>query len=407
MKKIFTFLLAFYLLTSLSAQQSDLSAEAWQADIQYLTEQVIKIHPNVFHQVNAADFNAQAEALRKEVGNKDGNEIAAELMKLLTRIGDGNTRIDLKSLNWQKYPIRVQYFEDQLRVVATDSIYQRWLGLKVLKMGQYTLPELQEKLLPLVPVNESSTHAKYLIQQYLCYPDLLIPLGIAGKRYAVIMFEDEDDGRTKAPLLAKEEPKHWYKVQEDTPAHLVPPYDAIHPDLWLTHLADDQVNFLYAKDYPSDKAAWKKLVKQLKKKFKQNPSSKVLIDLRENESGNFSAGKQLIKLVSKSSGIKRGGQIYVAIGRQTYAAATLDALQWREKYGAILVGETTGANPNGYRENTPVTLPNSGIQVFVPTKEYQTLDNHVGGLKPDQNILMDWEGYKKGIDVVLEWVLKQ
>lgn len=403
MKKIVALLLSLSLFHCLSAQAPDLDAEAWRADIQFLTEKLTTLHPNPFHRLEVGEFQKAAEAMLEQAGQRSRNENTVAIMQLLARLGDGNVQIDGQTQELQKYPILFKQFKDQVRVIATDSTYRRWLGLNVLRIDRYGLPEIQEKLLTFVPADESRTHAQYLMEKYIRYPEILSAVNAVTPRFSVIMFEDDEGIRIKTPLISqKEEPARWFRVQEDTPVHLVPPYDAIHPGLWITHLTDDQMNFLYAKAYPSDKKIRKAIFKQLKKKFKDNPSSKVLIDLRENDSDQFGVGKKLIKLAARDA-----EKIYVAIGRQTYAPATLDALQWREKHGAVLVGEMTGANPNGYRENTVVTLPNSGIRISIPTKEYRVLENHVGGLAPDQEIPTDWESYRKGIDPVLEWVLRQ
>lgn len=401
MKKIIALLLSLSLFNGLSAQAPDLTAEAWRADIQFLTEQLTKTHPNAFHRMKLEAFQREAEAMLEPAGRRSRNENAIAIMQLLAHLGDGNTQIDRQTLKLQKYPMLFKQFEDQVRVIATDSIYRRWLGLNVLRIDRYGLPDIQEKLLTFAPADESRTHAQYLMENYLRYPEVLAAVDVIEPRFSVIMLEDEDGIRIKTPLIPQlEEPKKWFHVQEDTPVHLVPPYDAVHPGLWMTHLTDDRMNFLYAKAYPADKKSRKAVLKQLKKKFKENPSSKVLVDLRENDSDQFGVGKKLIRLAARDA-----DQIYVAVSRKTYAAATLDALQWRQKYGAVLVGEMTGANPNGYRESKAIVLPNSGIRVLIPTKEYQVLENHVGGLAPDQEIPMDWESYRKGIDPVLEWAL--
>lgn len=401
MKKIIALLLSLSLFKGLSAQAPDLTAEAWRADIQFLTEQLTKTHPNAFHRMKMEAFQEATEAMLEPAGRRSRNENIVAIMKLLAQLGDGNTRVDRQTLQLQKYPILFRQFQDQMRVVATDSTYRRWLGLNVLRIDRYSIPEIQEQLLAFVPADESQTHAQYLMENYMRYPEILSAADIIAPNFSVIMFEDEKNMRIKTPLISQQEDtKTWFRVQEDTPVHLLPPYDAIHPGLWMTHLTDDQMNFLYAKAYPSDKKVRKSVLNQLKKKFKDNPSSKVLIDLRENDSDQFGVGKKLIRLAARDA-----EQIYVAIGRQTYAAATIDALQWRRKYGAVLVGEMTGANPNGYRQSKAVVLPNSGIRVLIPTKEYRVLEDHAGGLAPDQEIPMDWESYRKGIDPVLEWVL--
>lgn len=52
-------------------------------------------------------------------------------------------------------------------------------------------------------------------------------------------------------------------------------------------------------------------------------------------------------------------------------AAMTNAVDFRREFGAILVGEPTGARPNQYQESGNFTLPNSGLRITVSTRYYQ------------------------------------
>lgn len=400
MNRVLAIVLFFCWLSRGQAQTLDITKDAWKADIQYLKEQLPQTHIDAFHRITAETFSNRATQLFKRVDDLDGDEIVVELMQFLAQIGDGNTRLVWEELRFKNFPMRFRYFGDTLRVVAADSLNQRWLGLQVLKINQFTMPEVQEKLLTLIPADESSNYAYYLMGEYLSRPEILYACGLLQQRKNVVMmYEDKKGNRFKAPLFAQEDqPQHWFQAQEEAPAHFTPPYDALYSGFWINTLAEQNTAYVFAGDYPSDKKIWKSTLKQLKTKLKQNPSTKALIDLRQNAGDNYKAGKQMIKIVAKSA----EDGLYIALGRQTYAAAVADAWQWKQKYDAVLLGEESGANLNGYRLNKMIRLPNSGIRISVPTKQIQLIEGHTGGLAPDHQTPSDWERYHKGIDPALE-----
>lgn len=56
------------------------------------------------------------------------------------------------------------------------------------------------------------------------------------------------------------------------------------------------------------------------------------------------------------------------IGRNTLSAAMTNAADFLKETNAILVGEPTGARPNGWQEKGQFTLPNSHLVVSVSTR---------------------------------------
>ena len=93
------------------------------------------------------------------------------------------------------------------------------------------------------------------------------------------------------------------------------------------------------------------------------------------------------------------------VGRQTFSAAMVNAIDFRQDTNAILVGEPIGERPNSYSENDEITLPRSRLVVSYSTRYYQFLDQDVPAVEPDQRVDPSWEAYKAGRDPVMDWVL--
>jgi hypothetical protein len=84
-----------------------------------------------------------------------------------------------------------------------------------------------------------------------------------------------------------------------------------------------------------------------------------------------------------------------------------NAADFRNDTNAILVGEPTGARPNGYQEGRDFTLPNSRLPVNYSIEFYKFQEQDTPGIIPDKHIAPDWPSYKRGRDPVMEWILKQ
>ena len=130
--------------------------------------------------------------------------------------------------------------------------------------------------------------------------------------------------------------------------------------------------------------------------------------MRQNGGGDFTRGRDyIISEFRKRPALTRRGTLYVIIGRWTFSAGMSNAADFRNDLHAILVGEPTGARPNGYQENRAFSLPNSHLDVSYSTRLYKFQEQDTPGIMPDQRIDPDWLSYRQGRDPVLAWILKQ
>jgi hypothetical protein len=84
-----------------------------------------------------------------------------------------------------------------------------------------------------------------------------------------------------------------------------------------------------------------------------------------------------------------------------------NATDFRRETDAILVGEPTGARPNGYQELDGFTLPQSGVVAHCSILRYRFQDRDTPAVMPDVRIDPDWNAFREGRDPVMEWILEQ
>jgi hypothetical protein len=173
---------------------------------------------------------------------------------------------------------------------------------------------------------------------------------------------------------------------------------------WFTHLPDSNTAYANFKRYPS--------LKQNAQAFfamvDRTRPSRVVIDLRQNGGGDFFEGREhLIDPIKKRPAINQKGRLYVAVGRATFSAAMVNAVDFRKQTNAILVGEPIGERPNSYSENDEMTLPHSRLVVSYSTRYYQFVDEDVPAVMPDQRIDPSWADFRAGRDAVMNWILSR
>ena len=137
------------------------------------------------------------------------------------------------------------------------------------------------------------------------------------------------------------------------------------------------------------------------------PADRLIIDMRWNEGGNFAHGREYLiyKLIFMPA-LNRAGHLFVITGRGTFSAGMTNVTDLRRETEATLIGEPTGARPNGYQENHLFTLPFSKLRASCSKLRYRFQpESDADTVLPDQRIDPDWRLFSAGKDAALEWIL--
>ena len=173
---------------------------------------------------------------------------------------------------------------------------------------------------------------------------------------------------------------------------------------WFTHLPDSQTTYVSFRRYTSLGDHAKALFTFITK----NPTTRLIIDMRQNSGGDFFEGrKHLVEPLKRHATLNQKGRLFVIVGRQTFSAAMVNAIDFRKETNAILVGEPIGERPNSYSENDEMTLPNSRIVVSYSTRYYKFVDEDVPAVAPDEHVAPSWPAFQAGRDEVMDWILSQ
>jgi Peptidase family S41 len=383
----------------------NLSKTAWREDLQFLASELPRRHANAFHFVTREQFARAVRELNARIPQLQNSDIVMGLSRIVAMIGDGHTHLGWGRI-YRGVPLRMFWFGNQLRVTGASAKYRKVIGTRVVEIGGVSLAEAYARELPYISQDESEGFLRSAHADLSTYPAHLHALGLAPDiTHAQYTFLSDRGERFKlsVPIINPGEQVAWIDAERRMPLYK----QREKGPLWFTYLAREQTLYFNFKAYPRRKD-FIKFSRELFDFIDHHAIQRVVVDLRQNGGGDFTRGRDyIISEFKKRPGLTRTGRLYVIIGRWTYSAGMANAADFRNDLHAILVGEPTGARPNGYQENRAFSLPNSHLDVSYSTQLYKFQEQDTPGIMPDKRIDPDWLSYRQGRDPALAWILKQ
>jgi len=300
------------------------------------------------------------------------------------------------------FPLDVNWFGNDLRVTRAAPEYSRALGTRVIKIEDKLLTQVKTTLNQLIPQGETEGYALNASAFFILSAEALNALGIT-KSLATTRWTLADD-KGKQITLAITSVAQRYRDIKMLPAVTNQPLYLQRPEeeFWYTYLSDAQTVFLNFKAYPQN---FKEAVQGLMDFIDRHRTKRLVVDMRQNGGGDFTKVRAfLIPALKQRPALNKRGNLFVVTGRETFSAAMTNVVDFRKETKAILVGEPTGARPNGYQEKRELILPNSGLRVSYSAEYYQFQEKDTPAVMPDKKINLKWAAYKAGRDPIMEWI---
>ncbi len=173
--------------------QSVASLEEWKEDLDYLAEKLQERHANLFHTRNLNDFSQGINELKELAGTISENELLIRISEFIAKIGDAHTYLDFRNQkNWvyKRLPFELEFFEDGLFIVASDSAHQDLIGNRITSINDHPIDSVIAKVRD-VGYNENEFTQLISVVRFMIYPAVL-------KRYGFIDAVDYVDLRFKS-----------------------------------------------------------------------------------------------------------------------------------------------------------------------------------------------------------------
>lgn len=394
------------------------SAAAWEEDLQYLATRMEVVHPNLYWRVPEHEFQAAVENLRERIPGLTDQQIIVELARIAALV-DGHTHLPLfqSAVDFRLYPLRLYQFSDGIFVVEADEELASLVGARLVAIGSTPIEEAYTEVADIVQHDNDMT-VQLLTPVYLTIPEVLHALGIvADPLEPGFTFETPDGERLivdSTPVEASS--RDWTALfthlaglpQQPEPLYLSRRFEE---NFWYTFLEDSKTLYIQYNMVQSRTASGLtigRMAQEIEAFVAENSVEKVVVDLRHNPGGDTNTSRPLVDLLADNQAINQPGRLFIIIGRHTFSAAALFAVDMERNTEAIFVGEPTGARPNLYGDTTPINLPNSNIRVEVSTLywERSTPDDSREWIEPDIPTPLSAEDFFAGRDPALEAILQ-
>jgi dienelactone hydrolase len=385
-------------------------ASARTDDVQLAAQHLRDDHPNLFHDLSSARFDAAVADLSASADSLDDDQLLVGLMRLgaMPGVRDGHTGIfPLNPANRRvlhAYPIRMYTFADGTYVVGQAG-GSDLLRARVVAVNRHPVEDVIAAVSPLVPHDNDST-LKLRVTTFLNTPEVLHGLGLVPD-LGPVTFTFERGGNSFAASLTPLTVPDYGRAIGDLAHPLlpqgitgaVPAYVARrNRQIWTTTLAGKRVFYI---GYNETLVSTSAVARRMSKAAKSKRLRAVIVDLRNNGGGDNHTYAYLLDALRRASKTER---IVVLISRVTFSAAENFATDLERVAHPIFVGEPSGGSPNLYGDTANTLLPASGVELRVAQIYWQKSsgDDPRIAIDPQVPVLLSSDAFFAGRDPALD-----
>jgi len=380
-------------------------------DVRLAAQHLRDDHPNLFHDVSRATFDATVDELARRADSLTPDELLVGLMRIaaLPGVRDGHTGIfpldpdNARVLHL--YPIRLYTFADGTYVVGQVDGAEL-LRARLVAVGGRPLADVVAAVRPLVPHDNEATLA-LRVNTFLLTAEVEHGLGLAPNT-GPLTFTFERDGarfdRVLAPVTADEYDAGLADVVHplipDAITGAVPAYvRRRNLGIWSGLLPGKRVFYV---GYNFARVRVGPTAVRVARAAKAKRLRGVVVDLRNNPGGDNTTYRGLRDALVRVSRTKR---LVVLLSRTTFSAAENFATELeRQARNPVFVGETSGGSPNLYGDAESTPLPASGMALHVARIYWQlsTPDDPRVAIEPQVPVPLTAADFFAGRDPVLD-----
>jgi hypothetical protein len=409
----------------LSAQQpsSPLPADqvqAWREDLRFLAAELPRRHPNAFYLTPRARFDSLVAQLDARIPNLQRHEVIVGLMGIVAAVQDGHTSLNpaFGGIGFHTYPVEFYLFQDGLFIRRAAPEQAELVGAKVLRVGRMTAGEALETVGSVIS-HENDQWVQALGPNYLAVPEVVHALRI-NPEPETLSLEIEQGGARRtvrigqAGLLGGDghgggrDRSSWRDMRgSGEPALYLRQPDKLY---WMSFLPESKTLYVvYRAVVPMAEDPLPGFWNRLFATADSLRPERLVLDMRDNGGGNNFFNKQFVLGVIRRTWLDQPGRFFAIIGRSTFSAAQNMVNELERYTNVTFVGEPTGNAPNQYGDARPLTLPRSGIVVFVSSIYWQTMNPQDPRrfVPPTIAVELSSEDYRRGRDPVFQAILRR
>lgn len=378
--------------------------EGWENDLDTFYSVIKSKHISPFAKISEQELQNEILTLKKDAKINSDAKVTLELMKLTRKIGDGHTAVHFQNnKKLKKFPIDIYDDSGVWRVIGVSKKHKAILGSQLTHIGKHSVQELRAPLSKVVQFVENENSLQQRSAQYIRYSEILFELGLINDSESAAFTFFNGTEKTVVELKAKSSEVDLLRYSVTSPK-IDKIQNAGVDDLWYGNIPNSNAIYIKFGQSPSFEQM-DEFGKSLLTYINKKKISQLIIDLRGNWGGDFYVGVWLAYYLNLSDTIDWLHGVYTLVDKDTFSAATINAVQFKQLLNAKIVGEPTGSNPSGVQDMDTFKLPYSGLIISYSKRMFRLQEKSDKPLTPDVEVKYSWESYVAGEDNILMWVL--
>lgn len=372
-------------------------------DIDYLYEQLPKLHKNLYHKISKEEFKKQIDDLKLHVSELSKEEIVVELSRIVASVGDGHTVVVPDGEKF--YPYKCYWFEDGISVIQTISEYKDILNKQIIEINEIPIKDVIEKLKSIIAY-ENESYVKSMVPEYMMNYEIMKGLNITEdgnlKLKVRSLNGEESIVNVKAVRPSQIPGERFINDIKKVPLHLSNQMSFY----WYRYIEENKVlYFNYSSCMNMNGKSIQDIIDEIMEFIDKEEVDKIIVDMRNNRGGDSRHLNPFIEKIARSK-YNHKGKLFVVVGRKTFSSAVLNTLSFHKHTEALFYGEGTGGKPNHFGEVKRFKLPETEIEITYSTKYFSNYEKDIDTFIPDEVIESTLEEFIEGKDIILEKILE-
>ncbi len=382
--------------------------ERWQQDLDYLAQELPRLHVDAFHSASRVDFEREIAALKSKIPQLSDEVLTLEVMRVTAMVGDAHTRaVPGEETKLRFYPLQLRWIGDGFYVTRAMTATRTALYGRLVEIDGQGVTEVAARLAPWVS-HDNEPGLRQRSALFLLSPELLHYLGVVGDMEAATFTFESVDGKrfalTVQPVSEAEYGDYFGN----------PNSDELGKGLYYRRQADEYYWFEYWEESRTvyvrygacaqmEKLSFQAFNEQLFAFIDGHAVQRLVLDMRDNGGGDSTVLWPFEQRL-KGHALNRRGALYVLVDEGVFSAAMLNVLELRTQTQAQFIGAMPASRPNHYGEVKSFRLANSGMRIDYATKYFQYTAEDGPAFVPDVVIEPTLGDLLAGKDPVLEYL---
>lgn len=403
------------------------SKESLKADLRFVRENLEKKHAGLYRYITKPALNRFFDSLDHEIAGPMTEQAFFNLLTLLhSRIRNGHTMFlpgdsaTAYKRSGRYLPFMVNWADGKLTIIennSADSSIQP--GMEILTInGTNTASVVEQLLNRMTRDGYNQTYPVWVLNHYFSayysftfgQPDTFL-LQLKDRTGALQLKQVAGLTKDSIKHLKQIRYPHKYPIVSDERAIEFREEKEHHTATLIIKTFDsDLLKEKYQQDY-------KKVFDSLFKQINRHPIKNLILDLRDNQGGNFYPGQTLLSYLVHSPGkflldgkdatiiqpkaASFKGKLYVLMNGGSFSNTAIVCACLKRDRRSVFIGEETGGNAHIISgDPEEFILPQTKIKAYISTVTYRivadTNDGH--GVKPDHSLMPSTEELLKGKD---------